>query len=318
MSDFFNNLIARSYDLIPVARPRLASRFEPTPDASPLERSRIFALESEAFGETSEEVNPKARRAERELDSEQESKSSQAEETQPPPATTETQRVFVRQEKIERRPSQDELISDVASPLPSSGDDDDAARPSTLSSARRPAQSDVQSSFENEELHDLPAAQAASASFSARRDDEAAAIEQHAESASDTGVLRQSGLQGQTEQSIRASFESGETQPPDEISAGKQSGNERERRSIAPAKVSAQSDTKQNAETPAAAALSASETSDGASPVIRVTIGRIDVRAVMPDARAERRSAASSAPARQMHAPLSLEDYLEQRNGGRR
>ena len=52
-----------------------------------------------------------------------------------------------------------------------------------------------------------------------------------------------------------------------------------------------------------------------AEPLIRVTIGRIEVRAVLP------RPALSppSAPARPPSAPaLGLDDYLKQRNGGSR
>lgn len=51
-----------------------------------------------------------------------------------------------------------------------------------------------------------------------------------------------------------------------------------------------------------------------AAPVIRVTIGRIEVRTQPPP----RRSAPAPAPAQPRSPALSLEDYLEQRNGGRR
>ena len=49
-----------------------------------------------------------------------------------------------------------------------------------------------------------------------------------------------------------------------------------------------------------------------AAPVIRVTIGRIDVRAVLPPAPPAPRPAAPTGPV------LSLEEYLKQRDGGRR
>ena len=49
------------------------------------------------------------------------------------------------------------------------------------------------------------------------------------------------------------------------------------------------------------------------APAIRVTIGRIEVRAITPPMAAERRAA----PARPGPA-LSLEDYLKQHNGGQR
>ena|SRR5947209_13927536 len=48
------------------------------------------------------------------------------------------------------------------------------------------------------------------------------------------------------------------------------------------------------------------------APTIRITIGRIEVRAVTSSAPAERRAPARPKPM------LSLEDYLQQRNGGRR
>jgi hypothetical protein len=47
-----------------------------------------------------------------------------------------------------------------------------------------------------------------------------------------------------------------------------------------------------------------------ASPVIRVTIGRVEVRAIMPPPAAPARRSAPSAP------QLSLEEYLRRRNGG--
>ena len=47
------------------------------------------------------------------------------------------------------------------------------------------------------------------------------------------------------------------------------------------------------------------------APVIRVTIGRIDVRAVLPPAQSPRRITSTS-------PKLTLDEYLKQRNGGRR
>ena len=48
------------------------------------------------------------------------------------------------------------------------------------------------------------------------------------------------------------------------------------------------------------------------APTIKITIGRVDVRAIMPAAPAPRPAPARPSPA------LSLEDYLKQREGGRR
>lgn len=50
----------------------------------------------------------------------------------------------------------------------------------------------------------------------------------------------------------------------------------------------------------------------GTTPTIKITIGRVDVRAVMPPSPAPRPTPARSGPS------LSLEDYLKQREGGRR
>jgi hypothetical protein len=47
-------------------------------------------------------------------------------------------------------------------------------------------------------------------------------------------------------------------------------------------------------------------------PTVRVTIGRVEVKAIMPPAQPTRAKPARSAPT------LSLEDYLKQRNGGKR
>lgn len=47
------------------------------------------------------------------------------------------------------------------------------------------------------------------------------------------------------------------------------------------------------------------------APLIRVTIGRIDVRAVLPPAQLPRRTASTK-------PKLTLDEYLKQRNGGRR
>jgi hypothetical protein len=58
-------------------------------------------------------------------------------------------------------------------------------------------------------------------------------------------------------------------------------------------------------------ASGASEEGGAAGPVIQVTIGRIEVRAVTPPAPAR------SAPARPSPAP-SLDEYLKRRNGGER
>ncbi len=46
---------------------------------------------------------------------------------------------------------------------------------------------------------------------------------------------------------------------------------------------------------------------------VKVTIGRVDVRAIMP----QRAAAAPAAPAPSRHRPVSLDDYLKQRAGGK-
>lgn len=63
---------------------------------------------------------------------------------------------------------------------------------------------------------------------------------------------------------------------------------------------------------PAAPAPTEQVAAHAAAPTIKITIGRVDVRAVMPAAPATRPAPARPGPS------LSLEDYLQQREGGKR
>jgi hypothetical protein len=55
----------------------------------------------------------------------------------------------------------------------------------------------------------------------------------------------------------------------------------------------------------------ASQSDHAAKPTVRITIGRVDVRALLPEAQAPRASARSARPT------LSLDEYLKQRNRGK-
>jgi hypothetical protein len=85
----------------------------------------------------------------------------------------------------------------------------------------------------------------------------------------------------------------------------------RARGSSTPATVVAQSHEPQLLE-PTAPAPAAPLTTQELMPTIKITIGRVDVRAIMPAAPAPRPTPARPGPG------LSLEDYLKQREGRRR
>lgn len=83
------------------------------------------------------------------------------------------------------------------------------------------------------------------------------------------------------------------------------------RQSLTPAAVVAQGRGARRTES-AAPASPESTATQGQTPTIRITIGRVDVRAIMPASPAPRPTLARPGPA------LSLEDYLKQRERGRR
>ena len=66
------------------------------------------------------------------------------------------------------------------------------------------------------------------------------------------------------------------------------------------------------ASSPEATGAACETPAETAAPIIRVTIGRIDVRAVLPSAPAPTRKAPTASPV------LSLDEYLKQRDGGQR
>ncbi|MBD0326352.1 MAG: hypothetical protein ICV68_07970 [Pyrinomonadaceae bacterium] len=309
MSDFLHNLIARSYDLKPVARPRLASRFEPTPH-SPL-FNETTALEREELGPPGEEINMNAPR---ELFAEHSSKSSSTEETQTQHSTSDAEQLSVRSIKTERTPSRSAPTADDANASPLSADERTIANPSTqnISSA-----SDMQSSTEQSSPARHARQTSSSPSFT-NSDDKEHSINQTVEVKREAALPEQGGPHELLSQSLKEHPSQGETQSPSNSSSNREHDTQDVRRGVVPAKVSAQSKINESVEPPAhiSAETQRTETTASSAPVIRVTIGRIDVRAVMTDSKAERRPA--PAPTRRTHAPLSLEEYLKQRNGGGR
>ncbi len=310
MSDFLHNLIARSYDLKPVARPRLASRFEPRSGSPLLNESLNAALESKEFGAAGDELNMNRAHAAREPFAEQALEISSTEETQPP--TTDAEQFSVHLTKTKEQPSHAGLAADDANAHRLNA----AAPTIATTSTQPPVASDIQSSVE-QSAHASQAIQAAADASLGQGKAEGDSINHTVEVEREAALPERGGLLESSGQNIKEQF-ADEEQPPANVFSRGELEAQRARRGVVPAKVSAQSKMKESAESsaPVAAETRGAETAASVGPVIRVTIGRIDVRAVMPDSKLERPVA--SAPARRTHAPLSLEEYLKQRNGGGR
>ena len=306
MSDFLDNLIGRSYGLKPVAQPRLASRFEPVPGNPLLIQDQEPALESEEFSTAENEREPRAglAAATRETDAAQSIKKSQGEEETPRDSTRRESRARTNSVADEGQRPPVEISFEMEDSAPSS----DAARLSAslqtshpqTADERRAEQKPSSSSLENKAAEQAGAANlervGARESF--------APPEQH-------------GINAQAERNLEETSFVGEERPASNISSTGQRTRELASRTVAPTRVSAQSNVNESVEQAPSVSLESPsrEAAESLQPTIRVTIGRIDVRAVMPDAKqAQHRSA----PARKAHGPLSLEEYLKQRNGGER
>lgn len=300
MSDFLNNLIARSYGLKPVAQPRLPSCFEPVAnnawaDHTWADHSQAFPLESEEFVPQSDETKTDATYLQathpqtiHEPDAEQALKRSSGVEPQPSDSSPEGARIVARSIKTEWRQPDDGLMADAAnhSQPGEKASRAETARPSTQNLAQADRRAQVPSSINQ-----------------AQRSEREAALE--------TDSTRPAAEPGFNEHHTI-----GDAPSPSNLSVNHQRNVDLKRRAVAPTKVALQSkeSVEQQQVAPVSIKTPSGAVAESSPPNIRVTIGRIDVRAVVPDSK----STPNPAPPCQTHVPLSLEEYLKRRNGGER
>ncbi|MGB9178810.1 MAG: hypothetical protein WCB68_06125 [Pyrinomonadaceae bacterium] len=323
MSDFLNNLIGRSYGLKPVAQPRLASRFEPVQGSSSalMNQDQEPALETEEFLNASSETGASRANAMRAFDAVQSVEASRSEEETPGDLSQRASRTAADSNAAEWRQPSAKISLEAEGVLQTEGSlqtEDALAVPSQL---QNPARPDNQS--RGTQTTDELRAEAKPLSSSLKKQDAvhpAATVRETGFERENVAPPEQQEVNAQAERRLKDSQTVSDEPPSSNISEVPQHDGDMPRRAVAPLKVSAQSNAGESLERAAPLSLD-SHSGDGAessSPTIRVTIGRIDVRAVMPDSKPAPRAAASSAPARKTHGPLSLEEYLKQRNGGKR
>ncbi|HEY0384455.1 MAG TPA: hypothetical protein VGC64_00520 [Pyrinomonadaceae bacterium] len=315
MSDFLHSLIARSYGLKPVAQPRLASRFEPQP-GSPLSMpSPVLAPDSFMSTDRFAEQSAAPASSFHEADTNGSSSESMTEATGPEtPTKAWTGQPITRPLKTEWRPD------DAAPPLyPTSfvplNNDEARARSSHPAQHQR---FDIQESTDRA-AQDPGGVRAQPASVFTIQMAAEFLLNERRQLERDAGV-RETNRPSSTTGSGRED----QPAPGDErLAADAVSSNQRDgelaRRAVVPVRTTAQPNTSAERAASVSAGSRSGVDVESLSPTIRVTIGRIDVRAVMPEAGAARqRAAAAAAPPRPKHSPLSLEEYLKQRNGGGR
>jgi hypothetical protein len=313
MSNFFDNLIARSYNLKPVARPRLASRFEPRPGSLNLNQSQTPAPETEEFERTSHAPAMNTTRIEGAPAPlpEQSFNNSHAAKTEPPHSTQERDSLTARPHQTEWQEPHASTTQRDANSLPLN---ERGAEAGAFASTQNLSSFDSQSSVEPPAHETRRARPVASGRSIVEGEAGAASINQATELEREADLHESGGehsREGQGSQDYRASVQA---QSSAHVPAGNQRSDEGAGRRIVPAKVATRSNVKEGTAAPALVESSSLETPADA-PVIRVSIGRIDVRAVMTDSRGTR---APAPPARQAPQALSLEEYLKQRNGGGR
>lgn len=308
MSDFLNNLIGRSYGLQPVAQPRLASRFEPV--QGDVLTNQEPAFESQEFLTERNEMQPRASlaNAARETNAMQPIKRPQSEGEPQHESSQRAGRAFTKSDADERQQpdevsfemkgsSQTDEATTASAPLQTTASLDNQSH--ALQKRDEMRQTPLSSSLENQEGGHVAAANRESG----LETESFALPERH-----DTNSQAERGLKDSSITSVE--------QPAS--STGQREG-ELSRRTVTPARITAQSSANEMLEQASLQAVEFhfGDATESVAPTIRVTIGRIDVRAVMPDSKQSPRSAAA-APARKAHSPLSLEEYLKQRNGGER
>jgi hypothetical protein len=292
MSDYLNNLLARSRNLAPVVQPRLASLFEPaTPNSGAANRPLFEATssgEAHAESESSPQLSP----------------SLPAQTAQPSPQHLQTTIVVPhappqqrQREGGERYESREDSSRHSLQPLST------VTPPAPLLTAP-PARTapDVQRET-IEILRPLPS----STQLPARRNEAGERNETRRAGEAD-GQQNWEGLEPKVRQVVSeelTSFRRTQTRAADGAEAGTQ---QQAQASQTPVVAQRQDNgTKKSAQ---AFPVETAET----SPTINVSIGRVDVRAIIspqPAAPAER-------PPAQKRGTLSLDEYLKQRSGGRR
>ncbi|MGA9994023.1 MAG: hypothetical protein WBP93_01355 [Pyrinomonadaceae bacterium] len=317
MSDFLNNLIGRSYGLKPVAQPRLASRFETVQGSSSalMNQDQEPALETEEFLNASSETGTSRADARRAFDGLQSVEASRSEEETPGDLSQRASRTAADSNADEWQQPSAGISLETEDSLQT---EDTSAVPSQL---QNPARPDNQS--RGTQTTDEMRAEAKPLSSALKKQDAvhpAATVRETGFERENVAPPEQQEINAQAERRLKDSQTVSDEPPSSNISEVPQPDGDMPRRAVAPLKVSAQSNVGERLERAAPLSLD-SHAGDGAessAPTIRVTIGRIDVRAVMPDSKPAPRAASSSAPARKTHGPLSLEEYLKQRNGGKR
>lgn len=352
MSDFLDNLIGRSYGLKPVAQPRLASRFEPVQgnDAQAIQET---ALESEEFLAVRNEAGPEATFVsdERESDAAPPVKRSQNEEglpqdfSQPPQDFSQrASRLTADSNENEAQQHFTEMVfetEDASQPFDASvaARTDNQPHATQTIEEMREAAKPLNSSQEEKHSYRLPNRKGRTKSLNASQEDSqeekhatpvAATDRERAPERETLSSFEQHNISAQAGQGLKeSSFVSDERSSSNINVSDEQTSSsikpesvkpdtDLAHRTVAPARIAAQSNAQEGLEKVASAAVESSprEAAETSSPTIRVTIGRIDVRAVLPDSNSTQRP--SSAPARKTHGPLSLEEYLKQRQGRER
>lgn len=324
MSDFLNNLIARSYGLMPVAQPRLTSCFEPVAnnawaDHTWADHSQAFPLESEELRPQSDETKTdvtylQATHAQtiHEPEAEQALKRSPGVEPELSDSSPEGARIVARSIKTEWRQPDVGLMADAAN----------YSQPGEKASRAETARPSTQNLAQADRRAEVPPAQAdrrvevPSSVNQAQRLESEAAVEPNTTRPAADRVLNEHHTMA-AERGLNDHHTIGDRPSPSNLSVNHQRNVDLKRRAVAPTKVALQSEERveqQQQVAPVSIKTPSGAVAESSPPNIRVTIGRIDVRAVVPDSKPTQ----NPAPPCQTHVPLSLEEYLERRNGGER
>jgi hypothetical protein len=289
MSDFLTNLAARALNRAEAARPRLASRFEPSSLAGAFPSA--FAHDAETTDTAAFIVAPSSQTTEASPSNFAPPHTDSL--TKPPPiAHTEFREASdaksARRQPNESTPQLDRPPLDDKlrlSPTASSSETTEHEPRQLKADAHPSRESRVEQGEERARMSEQTMAEGSRVSQGERFFDDAGLrrLEER--------VLRQEALQRERQQQAEAALI---------IPAAPQKFAE-PRASVAPL-----------AQPPPPALPAPGEITEPNATSINVTIGRIDVRAVMPQTPAPVRAAALPRPA------LSLEDYLKQREGGPR
>jgi hypothetical protein len=291
MSDYLNNLLARSRNLSPVVQPRLASLFEPTTPANsrsnrPLSEASFD--ESHAESESSPQLSSLIPTQTGQT-SHQHSQATIIVPAAPPQQT--------RSEGGERYESREDSSRHSLTPLSTVT----PPAPPSSTSQSAPTAPDVQREI-IEILRPLPSA----TQSPARRTVEERAGTPHTNEAKRQETWE--GIEPKVRQIVSeglASFRRSQSRASDDAEAV----TPRQETQTSQSAVSAQAQDRR----PEKPAHDFPVEMADSSPTINVSIGRVDVRAII-----SQQPASAQRPPAQKSGALSLDDYLKQRSGGRR